>query len=581
MELKVKRSPVAPRHRRILLPQALVLQAPALFACLALPAALARAGESGSGKASAPLPAAPAPAPESPDFLNNRKILESTVAGYSKPSGDGAEAGAGEDAKAATSSSGKRGAHRMTLLELWDLAERHYPGMQAGRDSVRSARFTRDEQKWLRLPSGDLNAFLTWSPSVKCKDSTGLGYHVGADGTPARASNILLGADNHAVGATSIGSGLSTGPCLETDASLNVAKDDFRNYLPIYGALVRIDLSIRQPLFTFGKLDAALGLGEVGVNIAQATADAQRADLAVNLVRAYFGVKASRAALDTINEGRDQIVKWVEQMDKDLESGKTNFTEIDLMRLKVNDAALQIQVSDAKRLISSALAALRFLAQDAEADVDEEDLQLWAREEHDLDYYLDAALRLRPEMRILNATGDGARLYKKLRIAELFPNIGIVANLNYGYAGGIQDPSNAFMAHFNYLGMGIGLGMQMGLDFGPKAARLQKAIADLHIFEARKRETLGGGALEIERQYNDLHEAQQRLHAAEVAERRARGWLQGIKQNIDVGTAESRDMTEALRAYFEHHINVLRAVNDVNVQAALLRRLCGLEVIAK
>ena len=40
-------------------------------------------------------------------------------------------------------------------------------------------------------------------------------------------------------------------------------------------------------------------------------------------------------------------------------------------------------------------------------------------------------------------------------------------------------------------------------------------------------------------------------------------------------------MIDALRTYFDQHINVLRAINDVNVQAAALRRLCGLEVIPK
>jgi outer membrane protein TolC len=540
--------------------------AAAVLGCLALPALPAVAD---SGK-----PAGKVAEPR--DLLDNRKILEATVAGFAKPAGAPADAEAEPVPPHA-----RRGTHRLTLLELWDLVERHYPGLQAGRESVRSARFTRDEQRWLRLPSGDFNAYLSWSPSVKCKDAAALGYHTGADGTAANGSNLLLGGDNHPVGATGTGGGMSSGACLETDASLNIAKDDWRNYLPIYGALVRIDLGIRQPLFTFGKLDAALKLGEVGVTLAQAGADGARADLAVNLVRAYFGVKAARAALDTINDGREQLNKWVNQLDKELESGKTSFTEIDLMRLKVNQSALDVQISDAERLISSALAGLRFLAQDADADVDDGDLQVWAREEHDLSYYLDAALRYRPELRTLQATGEGARLYKKLRIAEMFPDIGLGVNLSYGYAAGIQDPANAFMNRFNFLGVGAGLGMRMSLDFGPKAARLQRALADLRQFEFRKREVLGAGALEVERQYNDLHEAQKRLATAEIAERRARGWLQGIKQNIDVGTAESRDMTEALRAYFEQHVNVLRAINDVNVQAAVLRRLCGLEVIAK
>ena len=121
----------------------------------------------------------------------------------------------------------------------------------------------------------------------------------------------------------------------------------------------------------------------------------------------------------------------------------------------------------------------------------------------------------------------------------------------------------------------------MGLDFGPKTARLQRSVAELRQFEARRREALGGGALEIERVYNDLIEATKRYRAADRAERRARGWLQGIKQNIDVGTADSRDMIDALRTYYEQHVNVLRALNDATVQLAFLRRLSGLEVITK
>ena len=484
---------------------------------------------------------------DSPDLLDNRRILEATVAAMA-PKGS-----ADREASPAKSGVPKKGTLFLSLPELWERAEQRFPGLQAGRDSVRSARYTRDEQKWLRLPSGELTGFLSWSPKAGCK--------------PLLAGTEL--ANNY------------PGACPETTGALNLQNDDLRNYLPIYGALVRIDLRILQPLYTFGKLDAALKLGEVGVALAQAQADGSRADLAVNLVRAYFGLKAARAALYAVQEGQEQIGKWVSQMDKDLESGKTNYTEIDLMRLRVTESVVQVQVIDAERIISSALAALHYLTQDASVDVDETDLSLWAPEEHDLVYYLDAALRYRPELRILKATGDGARLYKKLRVAELLPDFGLLGTVSYGLATGIQDPANAFMNHFNYVGAGLGIAMRLGLDFGPKAARLQKAIADVNVFESRKRESLGGGALEVERQWNDLHEAQQRLVASEKAERRARGWLQGIKQNIDVGTAESRDMTDALRTYFEQHITVLRAINDVNVQAAVLRRLCGLEVIPK
>ncbi len=112
-----------------------------------------------------------------------------------------------------------------------------------------------------------------------------------------------------------VGSGTPLGGpqyCLETNASLNLAGDDLRNYLPIHGVLFRFDMRIVQPLFTFGKLDAARDLAQAGLDIARAQADGSRADLALNMVRAYFGVKTARAVLDTIRDGKEQLDKWVQ-----------------------------------------------------------------------------------------------------------------------------------------------------------------------------------------------------------------------------------------------------------------------------
>lgn len=453
--------------------------------------------------------------------------------------------------------------HKMTLSELWQRASQHNPGIQATREAVAAARYTRDEQKWLRLPTGDFNAYMTWSPDIKCKtDTTLLQQSIGPDGVMQTLP-------------------LATGPdrCFETTASLNLAKDDLRAYLPIYGVLLRLNMNVYQPLYTFGKLDAALKLGNTGVKIAEAQSEATRADLAMNLLRAYFGLKTARAALDTIRDGHDQINQWIKQFDKDLDAGKGSYTEIDLMRLKVSESQINILEADVERTVKSTLAALRFLVQDPLADIDDSGLAVYENETRELPYYFDSALAGRPELKILNATGEGARLYRKLRIAEFLPDFALVFNMSYGLATSIEDPNHAFMNRFNYVGAGLGLGMRLGLDFGPKAARLQKAVADVRQFEWKKREALTGGSVEIERAYNDLIEANRRLKATESAERRARGWLQGVKQAIDVGAAETRDLVDALRTYFEQHIQVLRTINDVNVQAATLRRLSGLEVI--
>ncbi len=451
----------------------------------------------------------------------------------------------------------KKGVRQLDLLALWSLAESRFPGLIAARRTIDAAKHTRNEQIFLRLPAADLSGFLTWSPNVKCKTTEELA----AEGKVGQ-----LGGPDH---------------CSETNIAQTLNTSTIQNYLPLYGALVQLNLRITQPLYTFGKLTAAWDLGQVGVDLAAAQSDGARLDHQVNVLKAYFGLKTARAALDTVKDGHDQVIRWSKQMDLDLEAGRGSASEIDLMRLRVAESQIEIILIDLERTIASTLAALRYWVQDQAIDIDSQELAIWHDEREPLDYYLEAAVRNRPELKVLRATGQGAQLYKKLRIAELLPSFGIIANFGYGYAGGVQDPNHGFMSRLNYLGAGVGLGMSWGLDLGPKIARLQKSIADVNIFESRRRELLGGGALEIERAYNDVREAQRRLKAAETAERRARGWLQGIKQSIDVGTAEGRDMNDALRTYFDQHVAVLRATNDLNVACGALRRVSGLEVIPK
>jgi len=452
---------------------------------------------------------------------------------------------------------------RLDLLTLWSMAEGRFPGLIAARRGIDAARHTRNEQIFLRLPSADMSGILSWSPSVKCKSTEEMVAEATAAGRPTAG---LIGGPDH---------------CTETNIAQTLNASTIQNYLPFYGALVQLNIRITQPLYTFGKLTAAWDLGQVGVDLAAASADGTRLDHQVLLLKAFFGLRTARAALETVQEGHDQVVKWLKQMDSDLEAGRGSASEIDLMRLKVAESQIEVILIDLERTIASTLAALRYLVQDPEVDIDDQELVVWHDEREPLDFYLDAALRNRPELKTLRATGQGAHLYKKLRIAELLPSFGLVVNFGYGYAGGVQDPNHGFMSRLNYLGVGAALGMNWGLDLGPKIARLQRAVADVNIFESRRRELLGGGALEIERAYNDVREAQRRLIASETAERRARGWLQGIKQSIDVGTAEGRDMNDALRTYFDQHVAVLRATNDVNVACAALRRVAGLEVIPK
>ena len=150
---------------------------------------------------------------------------------------------------------------------------------------------------------------------------------------------------------------------METNVSQNLLQDDFRKYLPLYGVLARLSVNLTQP-FHVRQADDGTRAGPGRVNVAEAAFDGARGDVAVNIIRAYFGLKVARAALDTVKEGHDRLVQWIKTVDREIESGRGAYTEIDLMRLKVTESQLQFNLVDAERIINSALAAVRYLAQD-------------------------------------------------------------------------------------------------------------------------------------------------------------------------------------------------------------------------
>ena len=129
-------------------------------------------------------------------------------------------------------------------------------------------------------------------------------------------------------------------------------------------------------------------------------------------------------------------------------------------------------------------------------------------------FYLDAAVARR-WLRQLNALGESLRLYRRLRIAELLPDFGIIASIGYNVATSVQDPTAAFMNRLNGLGAGIGLGMRLASTSGPKTARLLRSTAELRQYEARRQRRLPA----VRSRSTDL----QRLHRSDETPPRRRG----------------------------------------------------------
>ncbi|HTM20555.1 MAG TPA: TolC family protein, partial [Kofleriaceae bacterium] len=207
---------------------------------------------------------------------------------------------------------------KLTLAEAIARAEAN-PAARAARESRRTAEGKLAEARGARWPRGQLTGWVAPSPTIDCVD---------ADCT-------------------------RTDP---TDVTINIG-----------GVFGGAKLELFQPLYTFGKIDAAIDAAGNGVRYSQALADGVAADMAEQTARAYFGVQLARELVWMLEDGSEQVAKGKVTLEQRLAKGDPDVTVQDRARLETLEAEVNARLAEAREAEETALAGLRALVGDPEA----------------------------------------------------------------------------------------------------------------------------------------------------------------------------------------------------------------------
>ncbi len=446
-------------------------------------------------------------------------------------------------------------ARRYTLAELIAKVNASYPGVQAAREGVEAAdaQMSQAARQW--WPTGQLTFGLTGSPDVRCTDPvTGQAWNApGTGGNEQRALNN----------------------CTNTNV---VDLRSGEQVLPVHGVAFNLGINLVQPIYTFGKIEAAKRAAAAGMEVARGQVDKDRADATFNVTRAYWLLKWARAAHATLDDGIAKLKDWVKKINDDIDKGKTTFTENDLVRIKLALDTAELTAFDVDKAQELGLAGVRMLTDDADADIDDSELDIIDPSEPPLDWYEDSARVHRPEARMLAAGLRASRAGRDLQLANLMPDVGLALSFTYALATSVDNPENAFLNHPNALGAGLALVIRYNLDVPQRLANRSKAVADDRVARARGQQALGGIYVEIENAWLDARAARRKSDVLAHMEKVARGWYNAVDQNLQVGVAESRDLVDAARNYFELRMRHLQSIMDVNMAVATLKQAAGVLV---
>lgn len=337
--------------------------------------------------------------------------------------------------------------------------------------------------------------------------------------------------------------------------------------LAFSGAFGGASLTITQPLYTFGKIAAARHAAQAGYRASTALLDEQAGDTAVEVARAYWGVKLARTLRWMLDDGLDEITAAL-----DSEDGKDMSVQ-DRQRVAVLIAEAKAQRADAVMAEAQALAGLRALTQRADADVDEDELVA-------VDLapgYLNAtSIADRPQLRAAQAGVTAAAALAQLERRQAWPDLAVVAQVGASRAQGIQDPPSIFANDpFNANSGGLALVLRWNVDPWTVAARAARANVQAKRAEMVASAAAAVASFDVASALAQVDAAKAKVAATVEGETAARAWVASILQAQAIGTAEPRDMVDAYLAWFQMRARWSAAATDWNVALVRLGRARG------
>ncbi len=440
----------------------------------------------------------------------------------------------------------------LSLPDLIDLATRRNPGVAASADATRAieAQLLEARRSW--MPSGELTTILGPSPDIKCQN----------DETPPLN---LSGGDLKR---------WREDRCYRTSIAEQTLKFN--------GIFTRTDVRLVQPVYTFGKISTGVDAAEKGVEASRSREAGVVAEVELNVRKAYHAVKLSREILETLREGLGYIAEAEKKIEQGLKDGDGDFTPSDRYRVATYRAEIEAKIIAAGNGTDVARAGLRALVgpdAPSDLDVDPEPLTELRVPTRPLAHYEEQARWSRPEVRALDHLLASKRALAEFEKRKLYPDLVLVGSATFAYASSVDNPQNVFAADpFNTASIALGAAMRVPLDVGVRQARTQGAVAQANEMAQRRREALGGIVFEVARAHADLVAATARSQAYERGKKATQRWIAAVMQGFSVGTAEARELTDALAPFFLSRINHLTAMFDVNMAAASLSRAVGVDV---
>ena len=349
------------------------------------------------------------------------------------------------------------------------------------------------------------------------------------------------------------------------------------------GIFFRTQLDVIQPLYTWGKIGHAKKAAQYGVEAGVAGVVKKKSELVLQVKKIYYGMTLAKALREVVIEGQENVQKARQRVNDLIEEDSDEVGQSDLFKIDVFEFEVKKNLARADKAIEMGKAAmLMTLNMDRNTDFD----ILYPQEETEpasleaLAVYVNRARAERADVKQLRAGVLVRRSLLKISKSDFYPQIALVGTMQYGIAPHRTKFDNPFLRdNFNFFRAGAFVTLRQNFSFGLTRAKYATQKAELADLLSKENQAMNAIALEVERTYLDVVEANGNVVNSDRAMRSAKSWMTSSGIGFDI-TGDSADLLNAFTAYSKMRNEYHQAVFSLKVALAGLDHVTGVDVPA-
>jgi outer membrane protein TolC len=345
------------------------------------------------------------------------------------------------------------------------------------------------------------------------------------------------------------------------------------------GPFGKLEFTISQPLYTFGKIAHRKHAASDAVAVQQAARERTRGGVILKVKELYYALILAQQGKSTASDISTFVDDARTRITRLLQLGSTNVDESDLYRLEAYAAEakrFRSKAGSGTNVTYFALKQLIGLPPHQEFVLDVKELPKDTRALGEQQDYIAQALRLRPEFEQLDKGVEARRNMVEAAKADLYPSIFATAVGSFAGAPGREDVNVPYLSDdFHKSSVGVVLGTKWHFDLGILQGKVSKAHAEYQrLRQAREAATLNI-PIEVAKYYQEAVEHLQAAQASELAASASRKWIVVAFANFDIGVGTAKDIFVAIERYGKNRGDYLSSFLQYHLALAHLSHAIG------